>query len=82
MLKTHHFRKVERMVSTCMAPTVKHGGGDVMVSGWLAGDTVGDLLKIEGTLNQHGYDSILHQHAILSGLCLSKNRKHRIWLAV
>ena len=32
--------------------------------------TVGDLFKIEGTLNQHGYNSILQRHAIPSGLRL------------
>ena len=52
-----------------MVPTVKHGGG-VMVWGGFAGDTVGDLFKIEATLNQHGYHSILLQHAIPSGLRL------------
>ena len=52
-------RKGEQMVSTRMVPTVKHGGGGVMVWGWFAGDTVGDLFKIEDTLNQHGYHSIL-----------------------
>ena len=35
-----------------------------------AGDTVGDLFKIEGILNQHGYHSILQRHAIPSGLRL------------
>ena len=46
------------------------GGGGVMVWGCFAGDTVGDLFKIEGTLNQHGYHSILQWHAIPSGLRL------------
>ena len=63
-------QKGEWMVSTCMVPTVKHGGGGVMVWGCFAGDTVGDLFKIEGTLNQHGYHSILQRHAIPSGLRL------------
>lgn len=58
------------MVSTCTVPTVKHGGGGVMVWGCFAGDTVGDLFKIEGTLNQHGCHSILQRHAISSSLCL------------
>ncbi|KAF7664628.1 hypothetical protein LDENG_00171500 [Lucifuga dentata] len=47
-----------------------HGGGGVMVWGCFAGDTVGDLFKIQGTLNQHGYHSILQRHAIPSGLRL------------
>ena len=52
-------RRGERMVATCMVSTVKHGGESVMVWGCFADDTVGDLFKIEGTLNQHGYHSIL-----------------------
>src|SRR4029434_2235125 len=64
------YRKGERKVSTCVVPTVKHGGGGVMVWGCFAGDTVGDLLKIQGLLNQHGYHSILQRHAIPSGLRL------------
>ncbi|RXN33974.1 C-type lectin domain family 10 member A [Labeo rohita] len=58
--------KGERMDSTCLVPAVKHGGGGVMVWGCFAGDTVGDLFKIEGILNQHGYHSILQRHAIPS----------------
>ena len=63
-------RATKAMVSTCMVPTWNHGGGGVMVWGCFAGDTVGDLFKIEGTLNQHGYHSILQRHAIPSGLRL------------
>ena len=59
-------RKGERMVSTCMVPNVKHGGGGVVAWSCFAGDTVEDLFKIEGTLNQHGYHSILQPHAIPS----------------
>ena len=35
----------------------------MMVWGCFAGDTVWDLFKIEGTLKQHGYHSILQRHA-------------------
>ena len=55
------------MISACVDPTVKHGGGDVMVWGCFAGDTVSDLFKIQGTHNQHGYHRILQQYAIPSG---------------
>ncbi len=41
-----------------------------MVSRCFAGDTVGNLFKIQGTLNQRGCHSILQQHAIPSGLRL------------
>ena len=34
---------------------------------WLVGC---DLFRIQGTLNQHGYHSILQRYAIPSGLCL------------
>jgi hypothetical protein len=42
----------------------------VMVWGCFAGDTVCDLFRIQGTLNQHGYQSILQQYTIPSGLRL------------
>ena len=54
----------ERMISACVVPTVKHGGGGVMVCGCFAGDTVDDLFRISGTPNQHGYHSILQRYAI------------------
>ena len=60
----------ERMISACVVPTVKHGGGGVMVWGYFAGDAVCDLFRIQGTLNQHGYHSILQRYAIQSGLRL------------
>ena len=56
------------MTSTCVVPTVKHGGGGMMVLGCFAGDTVRDLFRIQGTLNQHGYHSILQLYVIPSGL--------------
>lgn len=57
------------MTSACVVPTVKHGGGSVMVWGCFAGDRVGDLNQVQGNLN-HGYHSILQRHAIPSGLQL------------
>jgi hypothetical protein len=38
------------------------------VWGCFAGDAVSDLFRIQGTLNQHGYHSILQRYAIPSGL--------------
>jgi hypothetical protein len=49
----------EHMISACVVPTIKHGGGGVIVWGCFADDTVCDLFRIQGTLNQHGYHSIL-----------------------
>ena len=56
------------MISACVVPTVKHGG--LIVLGCFAGDTVSDLFRIQGILNQHGYHRILQQYAIPSGLGL------------
>jgi hypothetical protein len=50
----------EWITSACVFPTVKYGG--VMVWGCCAGDTVSDLFQIQGTLNQHGYHSILQRY--------------------
>ena len=61
---------VERMISACVFPTVKHEGGGDMVWRCFSGDTVCDLFRIQGTLNQHGYHSILQLYAIQSGLGL------------
>ena len=54
------------MISVCVVPTVKHGGGGGMVWGCFAGDS----FRIQGTLNQHGYNNILKQYIIPSGLLL------------
>jgi hypothetical protein len=58
------------MISACVVPTVKHGGGGLLMWGCFAGDIVSDLFRIQGTLKQHGYHSILQQNAIQSGLHL------------
>ena len=58
----------EQMISVYVFPTAKHGRGDVMVWGCFAGETVCDLFRIQGTLNHHGYHSILQRYA--SGLGL------------
>ena len=62
------------MIYPCMVPTLKQGGGGVMVSGGFFCDSVSELFGIEGTLNQHGYHSILQHYTIPSGgtiICFS-----------
>ena len=60
----------KRMISACVVPTVKQGGGGAMVWGCFAGDTVCDLFRIQSTFNHYGYYSILQRYAIPSGLRL------------
>lgn len=42
-----------------LVPTVKHGGGGIMVWGCMAAKGVGNLVFIESTMNQYGYLNIL-----------------------
>ena len=60
----------EWMISACVFPTVKHGGGGVMVWGCFSGDTVYDLFRIQGTLNQHDYH--LHSASIRHPIYIGK----------
>ena len=54
----------EWMISACVVPTVKHGGGGVVMLCWW--HCLWFLFRIQGTLNQHGYQ----RYAIPSGLRL------------
>lgn len=56
------------MNTDCVVPTVKHGGGSVLVWGSFAGKRVGDLIRIEGILNKEGYLKILQENAVPNGL--------------
>ena len=47
-------------------PTVKHGGGNVMVWGCMSAAGVGGLYFIEGNMNSNMYCEILQQSMILS----------------
>ena len=49
----------KKWADACVVPTMKHGWGGVMVWGCFADDIVADLFQIQGTLNQHGYHSVL-----------------------
>jgi hypothetical protein len=48
----------------CLMPSVKHGGGNVMVWGCFGVDKVEDLYRVKGILKKEGYHSILQRHTL------------------
>ncbi|CAK9818710.1 Transposable element Tcb1 transposase [Anthophora quadrimaculata] len=67
-------RKGEAYQEACLKPTVKHGGGSVMVWGCISANGVGDLIRINGKLTATQYLEILQQHAVPSGQRLIGNK--------
>lgn len=55
-------------------PTLKHGEENVMIWDCFAGNTLGDIYRVPGILNQYGYHSILQCHVIPSGAWLIGDR--------
>ena len=56
----------EEYKDKCVMPTVKHGGGNVMVWGCMSAAGVGELYFIEGNMNSIMYCEILQQSMIPS----------------
>ncbi len=56
----------EEYKDKCILPTVKHGGGSVMVRGCMSASGTGKLQLIEGTVNANMYCDILKQSMIPS----------------
>ena len=56
----------ERYIPQCIVPTVKHGGGSIMVWGCFAGHKVGDLIRVRGIMKKEQYREILENHAVPS----------------
>ncbi len=56
----------EEYKDKCVLPTVKHGGGSVMVWGCMSAAGTGELQFIEGTMNVNMYCDILKQSMIPS----------------
>ncbi len=52
----------EEYKDKCVSPTVKHGGGSVMVWGCMSAAGTGELQFIEGTMNANMYCDILKQN--------------------
>ena len=58
-------RPGEEYKDKCVMPTVKHGGGNVMVWDCMNAAGVGELYFIEGNMNSNMYCEILQQSMIL-----------------
>ena len=59
-------RPGEEYKDKCVMPTVKHGGGNVIVWGCMSAAGVGELYFIEGNMNTNMYCKILQQSMIPS----------------
>ena len=57
----------ERFSPNCIAPTVKHGEGSVMVWGCFNCEGTGSLVKIDGIIKKEQYHNILQRLSIPSG---------------
>ncbi len=64
--KTVWRRKGEEYKDKCMVPTVKHGGGSVLMWGCMSAAGVGELHFIDGIMNSQMYCSILKEKMLPS----------------
>ena len=48
----------------CTVPTVKHGGGSIMVWGSMAASGVGNLVFIDGIMYRYVYKTILDENML------------------
>lgn len=56
----------ERYDAQCVVPTVKFGGGKLMVWGCFSGGGLGELRRVTGTLNAAGYKELLQDSMLPS----------------
>ena len=66
MVSSMWWQPGEEYKDKCVLPTVKHGGGIVMVSSCMRAAGTGELQFIEGTMNANMYCDILKQSMIPS----------------
>ncbi len=60
--KLYGVAKVRNTKKKCMVPTVKHGGGSVLMWGCMSAAGVGELHAIDGIMNLQMYCSILKEN--------------------
>ncbi len=65
--KTVWRRKGEEYKEKCMVPTVKHGGGSVLMWGCMSAAGVGELHFIDGIMNSQMHCSILKEKVKIYG---------------
>ena len=58
--------KLLQMSENCIMPTVKHGGGAIMVWGYFGGEIAGDFVQIKGVMPNERDHWILLRDAIIS----------------
>ena len=69
--RAHVRRRVgERYSPQCIVPTVKHGGGSLMIWGCMSGLGVGQVYRCEGTMRQDQYIRVLRNHMLPSATAL------------
>ena len=57
----------------CLAPTVKFGGGSVMIWGYFSKAGIGQICLCEGLMNQATYKVVLEEHLLPSALTMFPN---------
>lgn len=57
----------EKTMKECIVPTVKHGGGSIMVWGGMCSSGVIPLVQIEGIMLKENYHTILTRNALPGG---------------
>ena len=73
-------RQGEAYKPQCLAPTVKHGGGSVMIWGCFSTAGTRQIHLCEGRMNQVTYKEVLEQHLLPSARKLYPNCNSSNWI--